>query len=100
MGSLAWLQALCEHAFLGDDVNPLDEVLFFHRMVDAADVDDDLVAFDGGHGNMLFLCRVSRVGLEDAHGLSAARQRAAPISDFHDDVAANLATIKRRSFHG
>ena len=100
MRGLAGLEAASQYALFGYDVNPLDEMGIFHGVIDASDVDDDLVAIDHGDGNVLFLGGVGRVRFDDLHGLTAARQRAATVNGLHDNVAAHLATVKRGPFHG
>ena len=99
MRSLAGFEATCEHAFLGDDVNPLNEMLVEHRVIDASHVHDDLVTFECSYGNVLFTSRIGRIWLDDAHRLAAAGKRATAIDGLHYDVAALLAPVKRRSLH-
>ena len=73
---------------------PLSTVLFFFEVNVRRNVSLYQVV------RLLFLGGIGRIRLDNLHGLATAGKRAAAINGFHDDVAANLATIERGPLHG
>lgn len=94
MGSGLGLERLAQAAVFGLNIDPLDEVLGDHGMVDGADVDGELVAVDGNDGQVLLAAGVHGIGDEGFHLLAAAHHRHAGIVDHADEVAAVTADIE------
>ena len=93
--SFARLEAARKDALFGDDVNPLDGMGFFHGVVDAADVHDDLISVEFNDGNMLLLRRICGVRLYDRHWLAAAGELTAAFGNFDNDVSALRTLVER-----
>ena len=93
LGLLAGLQVQTVDTLVGLHKDPLDEVLGNHRVVDGADIDNELVAVHGDDGQVLLAAGVHGVGLERFHLLAAAGYGNAGVMDLHDDVAAVTADI-------
>ena len=53
-GSILRIEELALGALVGDQLHPLDEVLFRHGMIDGADVDGDAIAIHMDDGQVLF----------------------------------------------
>ena len=91
---LAGLEEAEGSAFVGEEVDPFDEVLREHRMGDRTDGDVEDVALLLDDGDVFFDRSVIHQSDEFLHRLAAARRLAADFVEFGDDGPAREAFVE------
>ena len=93
-GSIAGLELLALVALLGLNGYPLDVVLGLHGVIDGADIDNDLAAFDLPYGDVLFGRCLNSSGDDLGHILTAALYGNAAFLNGSHNVSAVFANIE------
>ena len=94
LGLAAGLEIMHLAALLGLQIDPFDEVLIRHGMVDGADVYLNQVVLYFHNGQVLFIAGFHRVGNEGLHFFAAAYEGNVGVLYLGSDVAAVITDIK------
>jgi hypothetical protein len=94
LGFVACLEAFALAALRGVEIDPLDQMLFGHGMLDGTDLDGHGGSGNGDDGDVLLFRGIDRVGHEFGHFFAAADHLCSGGMNHADKIAALFAHIE------